>query len=525
MFRKCVPLLAKRTPGYVFWRQKSLTDLQNSNRSYLSAERAVPVAEIVRRMAKVQSRYEDSKDYHERNLLRGEYKYFSGKVLDLRAAQNSDMVGFLRCCAFFQFWDTAQIEKVMSELLRNCMDLTPQELSYCFISLPALRKQQSVLYSRVAELLVDVVEELTLEECLQVCVNCDDTVPVKLFANLISVMAPQVGRLTPSQIVVDVIDPLSGASDLVQRRFSELFDSLLNLSVTHLEELDCIETAIVYTVLKNEKPNLLSEALERKITRHFVDLVEYSCPKSTAMMFAAVADSNRAVVFDFTEKMGERVLFLSTDFTTEEFLSVFRVYMNVYSSTLGIAMTATSLQDREKQFVLQREGALRQLVNQLTEQLVSLIESASSYVSRAQQLEILSLYEEAVSDVVANAELDAPSAGVDPQTELVKKIPATRTVLRLVANKVIASIPQYTFGELLSLLRAASVLGSHYLQDAVVVATLREILTRPMTSDVLEQHDRPGVVQLLNTLSGLREEHQRTIQNLVVPKLMSVYSQ
>eukprot|EP00672_Neobodo_designis_P014780 CAMPEP_0174858060 /NCGR_PEP_ID=MMETSP1114-20130205/41248_1 /TAXON_ID=312471 /ORGANISM="Neobodo designis, Strain CCAP 1951/1" /LENGTH=52 /DNA_ID=CAMNT_0016092945 /DNA_START=8 /DNA_END=163 /DNA_ORIENTATION=+ len=48
----------------------------------------------------------------ERGLLRGEYKYYTGKACDMRHASTADMVAAIECCGFFGFWDNKLLRLV-----------------------------------------------------------------------------------------------------------------------------------------------------------------------------------------------------------------------------------------------------------------------------------------------------------------------------------------------------------------------------------------------------------------------------
>ena len=141
--RRSSLFLTQRTPGYVFWRQKTLVELEKTKRNYLLNERPFPLAEITRRMLRIRHRYEDSTDFHERNLLRGEYKYFTGKLCDLRGAAMSDMISFLESGAYFGFWDTSQIDRVVDELVLRLGNMTSNELVHLLQALSGVRKHRS----------------------------------------------------------------------------------------------------------------------------------------------------------------------------------------------------------------------------------------------------------------------------------------------------------------------------------------------------------------------------------------------
>lgn len=98
-------------------------DIETSQRGYLFAGGGKPVGlgEIVRRMIQVKARYRETVNDGERTLLRGEYKYYSGKLCELRAAQTADLIVYLECAAFFGFWDVGQVDRILELLHQRSM--------------------------------------------------------------------------------------------------------------------------------------------------------------------------------------------------------------------------------------------------------------------------------------------------------------------------------------------------------------------------------------------------------------------
>ena len=113
MWRLSVVRKTTRAGGYAFWRESTLQQLESTKRPYLLQERPFPIAEVVKRMIKIRRSYDSASDNHERTLLRGEYKFFTGKICDLRGAHPDDMISYLESAYFFGFWDAEQVAKIL----------------------------------------------------------------------------------------------------------------------------------------------------------------------------------------------------------------------------------------------------------------------------------------------------------------------------------------------------------------------------------------------------------------------------
>ncbi|GET87515.1 hypothetical protein, conserved [Leishmania tarentolae] len=559
--------LSKRTPGYVFWRQSSLTELEHSKRNYLLSERPVPLGEISRRMARVKSRYEDTRDFHERNLLRGEYKYFTGKICDLRAARLGDMVVVLQCAAFFGFWDAAQVDQILAELFLQLEGMEAVELVALFACMPQLRRQESQLYRRVAMELAHLVPDLTTEECLAVCRACTTETPQELTEPVLRDLAKRLEEVTPAQCL-EMLDTWSILPAAVQRRARDAMESVRQRVLSHIEELDCMDIAVLFTCLRGEVSDggedaILSEALQRRLLKTFVRDISRTCPRSTAMVFSAVRGTH-SLALELAQQMADRTLFLSTDFTPSELLAVFRVYVEglVSLSTLSAELrgprtpalppsmassmdataalhgshssasllTSSSLSSSPfvaRQRVLEMEKAaqslstLQRVGDGLSAQLVEMLDSASAYLSVASQLEIVELYVDAVeqlamSGIISN---DGTCGGLgrDATAHLLRLLPQSRRALQLVSSKLIANMKAFSLAELLQLLEQANTLGSAALQDAVVAAAVQELITRNI--DGLTSESALELEQRLRALTELRAEHQRRLSTALIPKV------
>lgn len=531
MLRWSPAALAKRTPGYVFWRQSSLVELEKAKRSYLMSERPVPIAEVARRMVRVRARYEAASDHHEKNLLRGEYKYFTGKLCDMRVARPSDMIAFVQCASFFGFWDVSQVGRVMSELLLKLSELTPNELLLLFISLPGVRKQRSELYQKVASKLAEAVPDLTVQECLAVCSACDDTVPASLLRALLSAIEAEAASLTPAQLV-DVLDTVSVAPAAVQQQFGGLWDTVKSLAVRGSEELGCMDVAVLYTAL--QAGGDCDAATSRRLLQRFLSQAPTAaCARSSAMMFSATAAESLTASLGFAQHMQDRALFLATDFTPAELVAVFKVYLSclvamttLVESHAKSPTTASASLSTELAEAAQRQAGYRHVLEELHDQLLLLHDNASAYVSTAQQMELLEVYATAVADLEAavtatppsSSPDSAPSAKAHAVSVLLKQLPQTRVVMRLLADKIVAHMRSASMAQLVKLLELGNELGPSLLPDAVLSAALHELIVREWT---LTGDEAEGLNEVLTGLTDLREEHQRRIRVALVPKVRS----
>ncbi|KAK7194977.1 hypothetical protein NESM_000420300 [Novymonas esmeraldas] len=554
MLRRLPWWLSKRTPGYVFWRQSSLTELEHSKRNYLLSERPVPLGEIARRMARVKSRYEGTRDFHERNLLRGEYKYFTGKLCDLRAARLGDMVVVLQCAAFFGFWDAAQVDRLLAELFLQLEAMEAVELVGVFACMPQLRRDVCELYRRIAAELVPRVSDLTTEECLAVCRACTGDTPAELTERVLRELAEHLEDLSPAQCV-EVLDTWSVTPAAVQHRVRHAMDGVRARALSSLAELECVDVAVLYTCLKSEPD--ATEGLQRRLVHAFTRDVSRACPRSTAMLFSAVRGAH-SLALELAQQMAERVLFLSTDFTPDELLAVLRVYVEglvsvcavsaeLHAAPLLLAATATATTvgaalptsspppptlrstsasaAASRQRALEREQAtqclatLQRVSRGLTAQLVGVLDSASAYLSATAQLEILELFVDAVEQLTTTDDADG-QAGREATAHLVRLLPPCRTVLHLVSGKLIAHMKALSLSELLRLLEQANSLGSVALQDAAVAAAVQELLTRSI--DGLTSESAAALEQRLRSLTALRPEHQRRLTTALIPKVRRV---
>ncbi|KAG8343099.1 hypothetical protein ERJ75_000103600 [Trypanosoma vivax] len=519
MLRKVLWLRSKRTPGYVFWRQSTLVELEHAKRNYLLSERPLPIADIARRMVNVKSRYLATKDFHEQNLLRGEYKYFSGKVCDTRHARPEDMVAYAHCGSFFGFWDAGQMDCVLRELFLKLDELGPNELVTLFTSLPALRKQTGELYTHVSRRLVDEVPGLSLEECVRVATACDESSPHALLKNLIRAILPEVacGNVNSAQCT-ELMDTLGSCCPPEIQRDCELFFHELKRSmVSGFSQLSVLDIAVACASLRLRDE--LDAAAADKAVRLFVDRREEACARSTALMFTSVGNN-----IEFVRAMGDRVVFLTTDFTPTEMLSVFAAYLrNVLSLRAGLQGDAkgtsffalNSLDPKgmrgssnthfpiELQLAQRHLTALTCVLRMLMDQMVSTLESATAFVSPAAQVQYLAVFHEAIKSLHGDA------------SHLIKLLPSIGRCMRLLCAKVIASLFQYTYSELVGVLQLSGSLGNS-VTNSIVGAVVQELIRRDVCVSSAEAE---GICATLQQISGLTADHRSRIERTLIPKL------
>lgn len=295
-------------------------DLETSQRGYLFAggTKYVPLGEIVRRMVQVKARYHETSDVGERTLLRGEYKYFTGKPCDLRAAQTTDIVVYLECSAFFGFWDVGQVDRMLEVLHQRSMSLwldtssstsssalpgadeiDTEELRRLLLCLPALRKEGCPLYRHLTTLLSSMLTHssqalaedavLSPEEACELFLASTAQTPRSFLLALLPVVAPGVcAGVFSLSILVELFDTLgslllsasSSVSSIpaalssshvleaevageeeeeVRRRCLPLFTQLRNHLFASRDQLDPLEMAITYHAMVRWQEEMLAE--------------------------------------------------------------------------------------------------------------------------------------------------------------------------------------------------------------------------------------------------------------------------
>eukprot|EP00796_Vickermania_ingenoplastis_P007573 gene7573-5340_t len=504
MLQRSLRWCTKRTPGYVFWRERILNDLEGTKPSYLHTERPVPIAEVARRMAAVKAKYRDTQDFHERTLLRGEYKYYTGKPCDLRASQTADLVVFLEAAAFFGFWDVSQVDGIVAELYRRSLteSLDPDEVIHLLVCLPQLRKEASDLYRQLSSLALASVGDLTVEECATLCVASTAYTPDDLLLGMVGTLEPAVRSLDPP-VMVELLDTLSTLRRSDPRRPQQLHSIRVLLQehlVQALDSLTPLELAVTYASLVADADvdalsgsSVLQPSVHRKVMDCFAGQVGQACPRSIGIFFTALGvpllqaqDQSRRraegpagalpVAVGNTLRavhlLGPRVVFLSVDFSPEELIPVLRVLLH--------AVVGLQIQTQTK--VLPCNTARRQevvrVVRELSQQLVLDLQEAAGFFSAAQLLAVIRAYDGglvALADAApCSSPGDAPQRLVQAQRQLVEWVPETRRVWELLSRKAVAACPEWTPQELLDLLRVP------VLDDAALFSVLKELSRRQL---------------------------------------------
>lgn len=450
-------------------------DLENSQRSYLRSEKAVPIGEVVRRMVNVKARYQDTQDFHERTMLRGEYKYFSGKLCELRAAHTTDLVAFLECVAFFGFGDTVQVDTVMEELSRRCLSLHNSlhvnQLVHLMVCLPTLHKEGSELYHRVAQCLLTVVEQLTAEESVKLCVASTSHTPDDLVLALAPSLVTSVSEFSPP-VQVQLLESL-GALTIGERspRFAQAVQPLLRAlhsSLTQdLAELHPLDLAVVYAALKTIPcGEELQQAQHTVAMESFIAQASAVCPRALAIFVsvlpaplssaAALSQEAQAAgrrALSFAAALGERVVYLSVELTPGELVPVFRLYLHT--------VVSQRLDEGSKRATSQAQQLIHPL-RSLADQLVIALEGAGSFFSSSQLVALLQLWDTSLRVLKEAGETSA---------FLMTTVPELQRLVPLLRAKIPTATASMTRSELKALLAVSPAVldkkGEHAVRQAL----------------------------------------------------------
>lgn len=334
----------------MFWRQRTLIELEKSKRSYLLNERPYPVAEIVRRMVRVKVKYSASSDFHEQTLLRGEYKYFSGKLVDLRGAQLGDMIAYVEMGAAFGFWDSSQIDRIMDELTLHLSNMNSNQLMHLLVAISGVRKHQSRLYQIVAAALVPLVDDMAFEDAALLVKCCEVDDPPPLLESLFARLASELGRVS-ARTAIAALSAMTCVPKSIQLHYEVLIQELKCVIVDEVQQArlddgecstspqggneDGTTTVTDHTALTLVDLATVSEALvaletfdlttRECLMRAFVFRLKEACPRSLAMMLYACDSQDLARVAE------GRVLHHLMRFSTEELYAVTKVYLKSLS--------------------------------------------------------------------------------------------------------------------------------------------------------------------------------------------------
>ncbi len=483
MLRRVQGLKMKRTGGYVFWRQSTLSDVENTKKNYLLQERPFPIAEITRRMVRTRQRYAATDDFHEKSLLRGEYKFFSGKVCDLRGAATTDLISFLECGSFFGFWDTQQVERVLDELRLQITELQPHELVHLLILQPGLRKHASAFYKEVAEALVDHVDSISDDECVTLLEACRVEDPPRLVVTLLQ--AIQTAPLSPRQCL-SVLGALSVLPQDDSEPFAELQERAVEAVLSNLAEFSAADIASTADALHSLRGSSLPPATAKRLQSEFATHIGTCDPHSLAMMFYACGS------VPFALDAEDRVLFFASDFEPLELFAVISWYLEALAA-LGIA--ATSPLPSEAAGALQRRAPIVSVLNELMEVLLTHLCSGDGYF--------------APPTVVAMLEVMGESADYSAG------VPLFNQVAQQLSARCIKIMDDLPWVSLVQLLCAANALR-HRVLDAMVTSAAKALLARVSLMSAAEaSRTEQSVAQLL----GLRPAQRELIERHLLPAL------
>lgn len=469
-------------------------ELEHIKRPYLLSERLVPIADVSRRMSMIQAKYQETQDFHERTLLRGEYKYFSGKPCDVRAAQVSDLICFLECAAFFKFWDVSQVDRVVDVLHRRMMihPLEPEEMVHVAVCLPELRKESSVLYQHVCRTLLTCAHQLTVEDCAKICIASVSQTPGTLLIELMKIIRPAVPALAPS-ILVELLDTLSTAvvdtyncpRQLAFAACEESWPALLQDLECHLipalPKLNLLELSIAYTAFTFHR-EILSETQHLSIIHQFVERASESCPRSLAMFLtglsgpllrwlregspvaSTLADATQSSSvlprsLTAVEGLAERVVFHSVDMNPTELIPAVRV-LNL--CLLGLQKceeheTIPELDLAVKDYICRKQRLVVDVLCELTEQLVFSLEEAVTFLPSSALHELILLQDSLVKGLVAlksSEPRDAPVNRLNINAAIARVlrwIPHNKRLWDILSCKVAGCCTAFTTAELDSL--------------------------------------------------------------------------
>jgi len=215
------------------------------------------VTDIARRMVRIRLQHTGCKDVLERNLLRGEYIYFSGKDLQVHTARAPELIAMLQCFAYFRIWDNNILRRLTTGLLQLTSFLTTEELAHLMKALSDMEHKDVELLSLLAHRIVTLQDDFTkiqLLSIVQSVVSLDTSNTVLLDALLNSVAKFVVTELSPSALALIM--------KLLGKRLSLVSDDVLGIfsstsASSHLENIltPHLDTATKATSSNNSKRN------------------------------------------------------------------------------------------------------------------------------------------------------------------------------------------------------------------------------------------------------------------------------
>jgi hypothetical protein len=567
--------LATRTAGYVFWRQRTLIELEKSKRSYLLNERPYPVAEIARRMVRVRSRYAATSDFHEQTLLRGEYKYFSGKLLDLRRAQLSDLIAYVEMGSVFGFWDSAQIDRVLDELVLHLSELDGNQLIHLLSATSGVRKHQSHLYKTVAEALVPQVPNMAFEDVVRLVKACEVEDPPPLLEALFARIAADLGSVTVHAAVA-TLSAMTCAAKAAQEHYEVMIQELKAMLVDELQQqqhgvgsgsegnvayagggdaspgadhddaLSLLDVATVAEALASLET--LDLTTRECLMRSFLLRLHEACPRSLAMMFYA-CDS-----IDLARAAERRVLHHMMRFSTAELYAVTKVYLKALGDMSNVApptlRRTTGGNDEGCKAASSPPVTLTvnrgtSLLEDLNESMPLLLTTEERNAAEAKRRDLARVVQELMQQLLDHVE--SPTAHAQPEiylgllrccaeckahTDLLG--PTMRSTVHAVCSRTVSMAREMSVDQLMEFLVLSNLLGVMALHAAVIsimdmlrsriVSSAAAAMGATSSGGVVGQFavgsgDAAVLYNTLHELTGLNALQRRKLEGDILPLL------
>ncbi|CUE73046.1 Hypothetical protein, putative [Bodo saltans] len=571
MFRSSSERLATRTAGYVFWRQRNLIELEKSKRSYLLNEAPYPVAEIARRMVRVRSKFQATTDFHEQTLLRGEYKYFTGKLLDLRRAPLNDLIAYVETAAAFGFWDTSQIDRIVDELALHLESLTSHQAIHLLIAISGVRKHQSHLYQSVAASLLPRVDDMAFEDALLLTKACEIDDPPPLLEALFARIAVDLERVDPKAAVV-ILSSMTCVSKSVQLHYEVMVQELKAIIVDELQQTNystdkrsrspassggdvtLLEIATVAEALVTLETFDLTT--RECLMRAFLFRLNDACPRSLAMMFYACDSS------DLARAAEGRVLHHLLRYSTAELYALTKVYVNALDAVSQLvtrrhqrrAPTNPSSATTDPPQTTMAASPLAvtttsqtSLLEDLEDDLTPLLATSEERrAAEVHQKDLAAVVRELMAQVLLHAESSTVHAEpavhlgllrccaeIQEYVDLVGGVVALKQTVHALCARIVSSAREMSVDELMEFIILSSRLGTVALHASVVSSMdiLRariSVAAHHMTTATTAKADQTFVItsadaavlfNTLNQLTGLNVLQRRKLDGDILPLL------
>jgi hypothetical protein len=319
MLRRCgASLLPKiHGVGHVFWRTKQESPVDRGMKTPLLTERPYPLSEVVRRMVRIRCKFEDSADLSERALLRGEYKYYTGKPCDIRHSDTADLVAVVECSSFFGFWDNKLLRLVEGVLLDRVLTLEPLELMLLFKSLSALSMTGTDLYSDVCDQLTTLAGDgaLTFDEIVSLIGAAVRTTPQNMLRHLLGThILPKLGAIETATQAIAVLRGMSIIESMgdpaMDTRLRDAARSLHLRVIADADDLTCTEIAeaVHYCAMSG----VVNPDDDRKggslLVKKLADVFVAKADKADGSSVATLVETISAFDDRFVLRISERIL-------------------------------------------------------------------------------------------------------------------------------------------------------------------------------------------------------------------------